>query len=362
MEREEMASNTHSNQNRYIIGPVHDSLWFIFSPLISLGLGFVLMLKIFAWEPQFIGPEQHRLLFYLGIAFTEGHLLATFARTHGNRAIYRQFPLRFTIVPVVLVGGIYFSYWIAAFALFVSVFWDIYHSCLQTFGLGRIYDAKAGNDPLEARRLDMAFNIVLYLGPLAAGAVFVPHLVNAIKGFARLPDNHSLLVALFTAMPEKVGAYAEGVRLVVLAVAVVVGLGFVFEYARLRRRGYRPPWQKVALFASTGICSLIAWGFNPLGVAWAVMNIFHAVQYFALVWMTEGGHLRSRLGLSERRGIPTLALVAFLGIFLWSGLFLDQLDTPATDAFILSCALLHFWYDSFVWSVRKNQHLVVSGG
>ena len=355
-----MASATRQSSSPYIIGPVQDSLWFIFSPLLSLLLGFVLMLKALAWEPRFLDSEPNKLLFYLGIAFTQGHLLATFVRTHGNRSVYRQFRWRFTLVPIVLLAAIYASPWIGALALFVAVFWDVYHSCLQTFGIGRIYDAKAGNGALVGRRLDIWFNLLLYLGPIAAGAVFVPHFVNAVEGFSSLPERQSFFATFFTTMPDTVGTYVHGVRLTVLVVGLLVGGGFCLEYRKLQRLGYRAPWQKVALFGSTGLCSIIAWGFNPLGVAWAVMNIFHAVQYFALLWCTEGSNMRSGLRLGEGWLPRQLLLFAFLGVFLWGGLLLDQFEDPFTDALLLSCALLHFWYDSFVWSVRKRQHLSVA--
>jgi len=344
----------------YIIGPVHDSLWLIFSPVISLLLGFALMLKIFAWKTQFIGPEPHRLIFYIAIAFTQGHLIATFIRTHGNLAIYRQYRWRFTAVPLILFVSIYTSPWISAFALFIAVFWDIYHSCLQTFGIGRIYDAKVGNDPLAGRRLDICFNILLYLGPLAAGASLIPHFSNAVAGFSHLPNDTSAVAMLFSSMPQTVGTYIIEVRIAVCTIAAIVMIAIFLEYSRLRGQGYSVPWQKVALFASTGTCSIIAWGFNPLGIAWAVMNIFHAVQYFALVWHTENRNMQVRFGFGSRPVVNHSMLAAYLVIFLTGGLILDQLNTRISDSLIFSCALLHFWYDSFIWSVQRRQHLQVS--
>ena len=42
-----------------------------------------------------------------------------------------------------------------------ATFWDVYHSAMQTFGLGRIYDARTGNNPNKGRRLDAAFNLLI---------------------------------------------------------------------------------------------------------------------------------------------------------------------------------------------------------
>jgi hypothetical protein len=46
----------------------------------------------------------------------------------------------------------------------LATFWDVYHSALQTFGFARIYDRKAGNDPMVGRRLDWHLNQLLYAG------------------------------------------------------------------------------------------------------------------------------------------------------------------------------------------------------
>ena len=58
----------------------------------------------------------------------------------------------------------------------VTTWWDVYHSSLQTFGFGRIYDSKQKNDAAVGRRLDYWMNLLVYLGPVLAGAHFVDHL------------------------------------------------------------------------------------------------------------------------------------------------------------------------------------------
>jgi len=60
----------------------------------------------------------------------------------------------------------------------LATWWDVYHSSLQTFGLGRIYDMRAGNDALAGRRLDYYFNLLLYAGPILGGSALMAHLVD----------------------------------------------------------------------------------------------------------------------------------------------------------------------------------------
>lgn len=57
----------------------------------------------------------------------------------------------------------------------LAVWWDVYHSALQTFGIGRIFDAKAGNDPEAGRALDLVLSLLLYAGPIACGSMLLYH-------------------------------------------------------------------------------------------------------------------------------------------------------------------------------------------
>ena len=88
-------------------------------------------------------------------------------------------------------------------------------------------------------------------------------------------------------------------------------------------------------------------------MAFAMINLFHAVQYFAIVWLKEGGRIREKLRLAPGRRIALPAFLALCGAF---GLayFAAQSFRLFMAPFV-ACSLLHFWYDSFVWSVRKKQ-------
>ena len=52
-----------------------------------------------------------------------------------------------------------------------------------------------------------------------------------------------------------------------------------------------------------------------------------------------------------------LALSLFLGTVLAYGVGAELLDPDLESlwAFTLVVSLMHFWYDGFVWSVRKSQ-------
>jgi hypothetical protein len=114
------------------------------------------------------------------------------------------------------------------------------------------------------------------------------------------------------------------------------------------------PAHKAALLGATGAVSVLAWGLAPPFVAFAIINLFHAVQYFALVWLKEGERVSAALG----RLAPTrrLALPVFLLLCGGFGVIYAAVEPKSwLIAPFLACSLLHFWFDSFVWSVRKKQ-------
>ena len=133
---------------------------------------------------------------------------------------------------------------------------------------------------------------------------------------------------------------------------------YVIGYIRLSRRGYKISFLKVYLLASTGLCSIYTWGFNPWGQAFFIMNVFHAVQYLGLVWHTERKLLLKNLRLDKARAGGIIAAVLFLSAVLGYGVVAHVVATE--DLVWLWCitqvvALMHFWYDGFIWSVKKSQ-------
>jgi len=232
----------------------------------------------------------------------------------------------------------------------IATFWDVYHSAMQTFGLGRIYDMKAGNPAKVGRMLDSWLNYVLYAGPIAAGLVLMDH-VGDFEEFDQLGW------AALAAFPQTVEGFAGTLRLIVIAGSIAVIIAYVIGYWRLSRQGYKISAQKVALLASTGLTSIIAWGFNPFFIAFVVMNAFHAIQYFAIVWIKEKKNLTERFGLNGKPWAKPALIILFFTPAFGFGFIQEWVNIPSNwlYAFVLSVALLHFWYDGFIWSVRKKQ-------
>ncbi|MFO0630986.1 MAG: hypothetical protein U0325_35905 [Polyangiales bacterium] len=330
----------------YIVGPVYDAAFFLLPPVLALALGIAVAHTPFS-ERAFTLAGRSLTAESLCIgALIHAHLVAVLVRSHGNPTIFRRHRWRFVVVPVVLWFALRASMTLAAASLVVATFWDVWHSGAQTFGLARIYDRNAGNAPDAGRAMDLWLNQILYAGPIVAGATMLDHF-ESFDAFGEVGVTALARVPAFMLRTHHL--WARGV----LAAGAVFVAAYVAAQVRLWRRGHRVSWPRVWLLTSTGLCSVYTWGFNTWGEAFFIMNLFHAVQYLALVWATEGRQLCARVGL-RRTGV---GLAAFGGLVLTYGLAASLVDTarPGLWAVTMVVSLMHFWYDGFVWSVGRRE-------
>ncbi len=334
----------------FIIGPVADSILLIGSPILALALGLIVSRVPALGEDEItIGAATKAPSELFISAFVLAHLFIVFFRSHGNPKIFARHPVRFTVVPVALFVAMGLSHAVAIGVAVLATWWDVYHSSLQTFGIGRIYDAKAGNDPLVGRRLDWALNLLLYAGPILGGATLMAH-VDDFNAFGQVRS------VFFTAIPAYAEASSGRLTAGILAVGIPFLVYYVWSYWRLARGGYAVSHQKVLLLVFTSACSIWAWGFNSFGQAFFIMNFFHALQYFAIVWWAEGGNVTRALRLDGRAWGRFAAFVIFIAIAAAFGLWAELAD-PGDMAVHLAIvvSIMHFWYDGFIWSVRQKQ-------
>lgn len=330
----------------YIAARAYDWVFFLLPP--SLGLALAALLAWTGWSQR--GLElQGKPVSYVELtvgALIHAHLAAVLVRSHGRRELVRRHPVRMLAVPPALFALLYASPAARVVASVAVVYWDVYHSAMQTFGLGRSYERRAGNDPEAGRRLDLALNLALYVGPIVAGATFLDHAEHLAELRDAGWDGAARAAAALAAHRSTLAAVGAAITAGILVT-------YVAGYVNLARAGHRVGVPKVFLLSTTGLCSLVAWSLNPWGLAFAIMNFFHAVQYLALVWWTEG---RGRLG--ARPWAARLAPLAYLAVLLGYGWVADRATADgqlALWAAAQTVALLHFWYDGFVWSVRRAE-------
>ena len=176
--------------------------------------------------------------------------------------------------------------------------------------------------------------------------------LGSLHEFSGLPGS-----VFFTALPDAVMAKQRQILIGVLAVSVPFLAWYCFAYYRLAKAGYRVSKRKSWLLGSTAIVSIWAWGFNPFGMALFIMNFFHALQYFAVVWAYEEKNILRVFGLTEKRSERILGLSVFVGLAFLYGSFSsiagDHSDVVLSLTLVVS--IMHFWYDGFIWPVRKKQ-------
>jgi hypothetical protein len=350
------AATAEPVRSGYIASPASDWFFLIGAPLVAvvafLPFAAVPMLRFPTSDPHFGGSFMEGFIAVVIYA----HLFLVFFRSHANPAIFRAYPFRFAAVPLLLFAAVYTSTWALIVIGVIGVWWDVYHSALQTFGIGRIYDLRAGNDLEAGRRLDQLMNVLLYAGPILGGASLALHM-EAFSNFNEVGS------AFFTSIPARAESNARWLTLGVLALGIPFSIYYCWRYWQMRRRGYRVSLQKASLYAIVAVVSIACWGFNSFGEAFFVMNFFHALQYFFIVWHTEGTNLTTRFGLSRLPQGRYLMLALFIATGLGYGIWTTgawpwpelQPSRRGLLATLLTVSILHFWYDGFIWSVRRGQ-------
>jgi hypothetical protein len=337
-------------KTRFIVSAWYDALFFLLPPILALLVGIGISGTPFADKPFKWWGWNVTWSGLLISVFIHAHLVLVFIRSHANRQIFALHKLRFVLVPILLYLAMVSSSYVLYAASVIATFWDVYHSGMQTFGFGRIYDAKAGNDPNEGRKLDWALNQLLYAGPIIAGVTMIDH----FEDFNEFAD---IGLMMFTKVP----VWMQGNQAYLTWAILGGGSGFLayYLYAQVERAraGGTVSWQKVFLYVGTGATSLYTWGFNSWGEAFFIMNLFHAIQYFGIVWATENKNMQKHLRMDGQPLGKPLTWVLFVGLALLYGTWVQVMDPSVHHwwALTLLVSLMHFWYDGFVWSVRKSQ-------
>jgi hypothetical protein len=344
------ATSKAPSKSAYIAGPVYDWVFFLLPPLMGLVLGMVISGTDFSERKFWLASQRVTGAGLMIGILIHAHLVAVFFRSHNNPDIFKLHPIRFILAPLLLYAAMMWSEWVLVPVTVLVVFWDVYHSALQTFGFARIYDRNRGNDPALGRRLDFVLNHLLYAGPIVAGAAMLAH-------FRKLELFEEVGATFFGSIPVFMTTHQRYFTWAVLGAGTLFLIYYVLAHVRLHRQGYRISFEKVFLLVTTGFCSIYSWGFNAWGEAFFIMNFFHAVQYLGLVWWSENGHIRRRLRLEHRRAGKPVAACVFIGLLLAYGYWaeLQRDDVLGLWCIIQVVSIMHFWYDGFIWSVRRKQ-------
>ena len=342
-------------RNVWILDSWRDLILYVGTPLLIVPLFMAAQAR---WSAQEI---------YLFVAAfgAMGHHLPGMIRAYGDRALFERFRWRFIIAPIFLLAvciGFYFWEIKTNPVVLIVFLWGVWHGMMQTYGFGRIYDAKMGSFATVTRRLDIAMCGIWF----AAGVILSPaRMTDTLDGFYGC------------GLPFIPPAAVHSLQQIFLFAAVAISIVWLANYIRTWIAGTRQSPVKLALFST----SIAFWWYCNNGVAnilagIALFEVFHDVQYLSLVWIYNrsrvekdssiGGFMRFIFRRSGSLiGLYVGLVFAYGSIgYLNSSIGMETVTRVLTGV-VAASGLLHFYYDGFIWKVREKstrQSLGLAGG
>ncbi|MCH2114452.1 MAG: tetratricopeptide repeat protein [Pirellulales bacterium] len=307
------------------------------------------------------------------IAFASlGHHLPGFMRAYGDRELFARFRTRFLLVPpLAFMLALLFSppQWLqTALQLrwnhlhgleLILLLWGTWHGMMQTYGFMRIYDVRLGTGDRWSSRLDYWL----------CGAVFVAGVVfSDARVFALVSTMWQSGLPLFG--PE----WIVRARWLVATVGFCVLGAYAIHFFSRCRQGKPVSWLKLLLIGITG---WFYWYTGRLStnvlIGLAMFEIYHAVQYYAIVWIynrrlfERGSQKFGLLGFLFRDrwlmlGIYLAAIAAYSSIrfftvdaneYVFRGGSHDSYQWLV--ALFVTSSILHFYFDGFIWQVSEKK-------
>src|SRR5467141_4943715 len=292
-----------------------------------------------------------------------GHHLPGMIRAYGDRALFQRFKYRFIFAPIFLVVVCtMFFLWDLKGIVLIAFIWGVWHGMMQTYGFCRIYDAKVGSFATLTRRLDFAL----------CGIWFAAAVLLSPQRMSDTLDSYYWAGGPFIP-PALLRAAEQGALMLALGISAVFLANFIWMWTS----GKRPNPVKLALL----ITSISFWWYcnnivASILVGVALFEVFHDVQYLSLVWIYNrkrvetdssiGGFMRfvfRRSGSLIGLYVGLILAYGALGYYK-SSIGIDAIKRILTGV-VTASALLHFYYDGFIWKVREKstrQSLGIGGG
>jgi hypothetical protein len=338
-----------SKASPWILDRWRDLLLFVGTP--------VLLIPIFsAAQARWSGQD---IFLFVGAFGAMGHHLPGMIRAYGDRALFQRFKVRFIVAPLAILAVCVWSafYNIQAVQL-VAMAWGIWHGMMQTYGFCRIYDAKASARAAARARIDLALCVAWF----SAAVLLSP---MRFRTFLELYYESGGPVV----PPAAIAAGRSGI-VVVLALVTMVFLWRQWTDWRAGR-GVSPV--KMTLLLS----SIAFWwycnnGVQNILVGIALFEVFHDVQYLSIVWIYNrtrverdtsiGGFMRFVFRRSGALiGVYVGLVLAYGAIALTQSSITIEGIRQGLIGVVTASALLHFYYDGFIWKVREAQTRTMLG-
>jgi hypothetical protein len=229
---------------------------------------------------------------------------------------------------------------------------------MQTYGFCRIYDAKASAKAAARARVDFA----LCLAWFSAAVLLSPMRFRSFLDLYYESGGPVIPVAVVAA-----------IRTGVVGVLALVTLAFLWRQWSDWRAGRGASPVKMTLLVS----SIAFWwycnnGVQNILVGIALFEVFHDVQYLAIVWIYNrsrverdesiGGFMRFVFRRSGSLiGVYVGLVLAYGSIALTTSGVSAEWIRHGLIGVVTASALLHFYYDGFIWKVREAQTRAMLG-
>ena len=344
-----MTTTVATTKNWYINSKLTDSSFIILSPLIAL-LIVALVCEPRSTHNTFLITDGTPVWFAIfATLLTHSHVLLVFVRSHMNMSVFKRYPYRFTVIPLLVLLGMWISPFFFVIVGFVGLYWDEWHSLMQTFGFARIYDERVGNNPHQGRIYDMWMCFVLGLLPHLVLFTFIPG-AEQTKGLVKYFD-------LTESSAIKYGYVVSYFRWPLVIFGLSYTLFYIYQNYKWRKAGYQFSKAKLALMLVTGLTTLYVASVYTVVDGVFFGNIYHALQYYFIVLITERPNFSKLTGLptSDKKALNALYLLVILPfVFVLAGVRQTTSELPYLGAFWLLTSIMHFWFDGFIWSVRRQ--------
>jgi Flp pilus assembly protein TadD len=348
-ERTQPKPSTTVKPSPWILDRWRDLLLFVGTP--------VLLIPIFtAAQSRWSGQD---IFLFVGAFGAMGHHLPGMIRAYGDRALFDRFKTRFIAAPVALVAVCVWSsfYNIQAIQL-VAMAWGIWHGMMQTYGFCRIYDAKASARAAARARADLAlcaawFGAAVLLSPMRFRTLF--ELYYESGG------------------PVVASGVVTAIRTGVVIILGVVTVVFLWRQWSDWRAGRGASSIKIMLLVSSiGFWWYCNNGVQNILVGIALFEVFHDVQYLSIVWIynrtrvERDASIRGFMRFIFRRsgaliGVYVGLVLAYGAIALTQSAITAEGIRHGLIGIVTASALLHFYYDGFIWKVRETQTRAMLG-
>jgi len=347
-------STSASRPGLWILSPMWDLVLFVGTPLLILPA---------MWAAQQRFRLEDIALFVASFGAL-GHHMPGMIRAYGDRALFERFKVRFIVAPIFLATVcVLFTVRDLSGIVLAVYLWGVWHGLMQTYGFTRIYDSKVKSFANITSRLDHMMCLTWFGGAVMLSETRASNVLNTFyqAGGPLIP-----------------ATWVANVQFFALGALVLVNLLFLANLIVQWRRGTPPSPIKLALM----VTSFGFWWYanvlvTHMLVGVALFEIFHDVQYLSIVWLYNRkraaqaeGDLSSFARFLFRRSGSLVGL--YVGVvFAYGALNYVARGVPMENlqrvliGLLLASALLHFYYDGFIWKVREKstrQSLGLEGG